>query len=159
MAETLRQELHEIKGALAVAELRAQTCQRSADESAAQAADAEARLLQSKRNLASLLSELDKARAVYAADLAAIIRLGGATHVQKLAFDFGGPSPTLHQVQPPLGVDRYSMAYFAGPDYDTLVAPLDGAGVTDSEACAEIHAGRALAEFVAGFDEIEEAGS
>ena len=66
---------------------------------------------------------------------------------------------TLHRVQPPLGVDRYSMAYFAGPDYDTLVAPLDGAGVTDSEACAEIHAGRALAEFVAGFDEIEEAGS
>ena len=61
---------------------------------------------------------------------------------------------TLHRVQPPLGVDRYSIAYFAGPDYDTLVAPLDEAAVRDPEACGEIHAGRALAEFVAGFDEV-----
>lgn len=61
---------------------------------------------------------------------------------------------TLHRVQPPLGVDRYSIAYFSGPDYDTLVRPLDGVAVADPEACAEFHAGGALAEFVAGFDEV-----
>jgi isopenicillin N synthase-like dioxygenase len=59
---------------------------------------------------------------------------------------------TMHRVQPPLGVDRYSIAYFACPGYDTRVAPLDGVRVVDGEACEEFHAGRALAEFVADCD-------
>lgn len=60
---------------------------------------------------------------------------------------------TLHRVQPPLGIDRYSLAYFAAPNYATRVQPLEGVGRGDPEACTEIHAGRALAEFVAGFDQ------
>jgi isopenicillin N synthase-like dioxygenase len=39
---------------------------------------------------------------------------------------------TLHRVHPPLGRERYSIAHFATPDYETLVAPLAGT-VTDGE--------------------------
>ena len=64
---------------------------------------------------------------------------------------------TLHRVQPPLGVERYSIAFFAGPDYSTLVEPL--APAEQAPYYAPIHAGRALAAFVAGFDDVEPLGS
>ena len=60
---------------------------------------------------------------------------------------------TLHRVHPPLGRERYSIAHFATPDYDTLVAPLPGTVTDTSRSPRPIHAGRTLAAFVARFDE------
>ncbi|MDX1711553.1 MAG: 2-oxoglutarate and iron-dependent oxygenase domain-containing protein [Rhodovibrionaceae bacterium] len=59
---------------------------------------------------------------------------------------------TMHRVHPPLGVDRYSIGYFLVPDYDVIVEPLDREAVVDPAACAPIHAGPNLAEFVASCD-------
>ncbi len=58
---------------------------------------------------------------------------------------------TLHRVHPPLGSDRYSIAYFATPDYDTLVEPMVASQSAKREL-APIHAGRDFAAFVALFD-------
>ena len=59
---------------------------------------------------------------------------------------------TLHRVHPPSGRERFSIAYFASPDYETLVRPLPGAGAGGPEPREPLHAGRAFAAFVAGFD-------
>lgn len=60
---------------------------------------------------------------------------------------------TMHRVHPPLGRDRYSIAYFASPDYETLVKPLSPVLRADDMAgCPELHAGREFAAFVAQFD-------
>ena len=60
---------------------------------------------------------------------------------------------TLHRVHPPIGTERYAIGYFAAPAYDTLVAPLPGITPgTSAQTPAPIHAGRALAAFVALFD-------
>lgn len=60
---------------------------------------------------------------------------------------------TMHRVHPPLGRERYSIAYFASPDYETLVKPLARVALTDDMASrAELHAGREFAAFVAQFD-------
>lgn len=58
---------------------------------------------------------------------------------------------TMHRVHPPMGKDRYSIAYFATPDYDTLVEPLAGTTPSALDA-APIHAGEDLRAFVALFD-------
>ena len=58
---------------------------------------------------------------------------------------------TLHRVHPPLGRERYSIAHFATPDYDTLVEPLAGAAAGTAPP-VPIHAGRSFADFVALFD-------
>ncbi|MDX1575028.1 MAG: 2-oxoglutarate and iron-dependent oxygenase domain-containing protein [Kiloniellales bacterium] len=59
---------------------------------------------------------------------------------------------TLHRVHPPLGRERYSIAHFATPDYDTRVAPLPGTVKGTAQPPEPIHAGRTLAAFVARFD-------
>jgi isopenicillin N synthase-like dioxygenase len=62
---------------------------------------------------------------------------------------------TLHRVHPPIGKERFSIAYFAHPDYATRVRPLPGLMATRAEGKpAEIHAGKDLAAFVASFDPI-----
>lgn len=58
---------------------------------------------------------------------------------------------TMHRVHPPKGTDRYSLAYFAAPNYETVVAPLVSAVSTDADL-SPIHAGRALEGFVSTFD-------
>ncbi len=58
---------------------------------------------------------------------------------------------TLHRVHPPLGTDRHSIAYFATPDYDTLVEPFVDPVVAE-KAVSPIHAGKDFAAFVALFD-------
>ena len=59
----------------------------------------------------------------------------------------------MHRVHPPVGLERYSIAYFAFPGYDTIVRPLPGmpAMRVDGKP-AEIHAGNDLASFIAQFD-------
>lgn len=60
---------------------------------------------------------------------------------------------TMHRVHPPIGKERYSIAYFAHPDYATMVKPLPGLTATRIKGKpAEIHAGKDLAAFVASFD-------
>jgi isopenicillin N synthase-like dioxygenase len=60
---------------------------------------------------------------------------------------------TMHRVHPPVGLERYSIAYFAHPDYDTLVKPLPDLPATRATGKpVEIHAGKDLAAFVATFD-------
>lgn len=59
---------------------------------------------------------------------------------------------TMHRVHPPLGTDRYSIAHFANPDFETVVEPLPGT-VTDDAPPATIHVGPEFAAFVARFDE------
>lgn len=59
---------------------------------------------------------------------------------------------TLHRVHPPLDRERYSIAHFATPDYDTLAALLAGTVADGREPPRPIHAGRNLAAFVARFD-------
>lgn len=59
---------------------------------------------------------------------------------------------TMHRVHPPLGVDRYSIAYFTVPDYDTQVAPLDPDSIVDPATSEPVHVGEDLARFVASCD-------
>ncbi len=60
---------------------------------------------------------------------------------------------TLHRVHPPRDRERFSIGYFAVPDYDTTIAPLAGLPVTGApEDMTPRHAGRDLAGFVANFD-------
>jgi isopenicillin N synthase-like dioxygenase len=60
---------------------------------------------------------------------------------------------TMHRVHPPVGLERYSIAYFAHPGYDTLVKPLPGMSAMRVDGKpTEIHAGNDLATFVAQFD-------
>ena len=63
---------------------------------------------------------------------------------------------TLHRVHPPLGKDRYSIAHFATPDFETLIEPLPGTAKAGDAAPKPIHAGRGFAAFVAGFDKARE---
>ncbi|MEX0921624.1 MAG: 2-oxoglutarate and iron-dependent oxygenase domain-containing protein [Rhodovibrionaceae bacterium] len=63
---------------------------------------------------------------------------------------------TLHRVQPPLGVERYSLGYFAVPDYETQVTPLSPP--QEDSDCTPIHAGKDLAAFVASCDAMVPAG-
>jgi len=55
---------------------------------------------------------------------------------------------TRHRVHPPRGQHRYSIAYFASPDYETVVEPLDPA----SRDGTRRHAGEEFAAFVGQFD-------
>jgi len=60
---------------------------------------------------------------------------------------------TMHRVHPPIGVERYSIGYFAHPGYETLISPLPGmTSPKVSGKPTEIHAGKDLAAFVAKFD-------
>ena len=62
---------------------------------------------------------------------------------------------TMHRVHPPVGKERYSIAFFAHPDYATTVKPLPGLPVTGiAGKRSEIHAGKDLAAFVASFDPV-----
>lgn len=56
---------------------------------------------------------------------------------------------TRHRVHPPRGQDRYSLAYFASPGYDTLVEPLDPSKRDGTKR----HAGEEFAAFVRQFDD------
>ena len=61
---------------------------------------------------------------------------------------------TMHRVHPPRDKERYSIGYFAVPDFSTVVEPLPGLPVTGSpDDMAPRHAGHDLAEFVAIFDD------
>ncbi len=61
---------------------------------------------------------------------------------------------TMHRVNPPAGVERYSMAYFATPAFDTYVEPLGTVGEDRSGRHAKpMHAGEAFRGFVAQFDD------
>ncbi len=62
---------------------------------------------------------------------------------------------TMHRVHPPLGVDRYSIAYFTVPDYDTVVRPLSPETVIDQEISQPVHVGEDLARFVASCDAMQ----
>ena len=57
---------------------------------------------------------------------------------------------TKHRVHPPGGVHRYSSAYFASPNFDTLVEPVTGAQATGDYPA--LHAGEDFGRFVAQFD-------
>lgn len=59
---------------------------------------------------------------------------------------------TMHRVNPPPGVERYSIGYFAVPSYDTVINPPTepGAHVQITEP---LHVGRDLERFVAYCDE------
>ncbi len=60
---------------------------------------------------------------------------------------------TMHRVHPPRDRERYSIGYFAVPNFDTVVEPLPGLPVTGKpDDMAPRHAGHDLAGFVAGFD-------
>jgi isopenicillin N synthase-like dioxygenase len=60
---------------------------------------------------------------------------------------------TMHRVHPPRDKHRYSIGYFAVPDYNTVVEPLPGLPVTGTpDDMAPRHAGHDLAGFVAQFD-------
>jgi isopenicillin N synthase-like dioxygenase len=59
---------------------------------------------------------------------------------------------TKHRVKPPAGIDRYSMAYFAMPDYGTVVEPL-AVDAPDSSRFKPIHVGQDMANFVSQFDD------
>ncbi len=55
---------------------------------------------------------------------------------------------TRHRVHPPRGRDRFSIAYFASPDCETVVEPLDPAKRSGERR----HAGEEFAAFVRQFD-------
>ncbi|MBC6439118.1 MAG: isopenicillin N synthase family oxygenase [Rhodospirillales bacterium] len=60
---------------------------------------------------------------------------------------------TMHRVHPPRHLERYSIGYFAVPDYDTVVEPLPGLPVTGApEDMAPRHAGQDLEGFISNFD-------
>lgn len=59
---------------------------------------------------------------------------------------------TMHRVHPPLGVDRYSIGYFAVPDYDIIIEPLNPGSIVDPSVCEPLHTGEDLARFVASCD-------
>ena len=59
---------------------------------------------------------------------------------------------TMHRVVPPPCVERYSIGYFAVPDYDVIVEPLDADNISDGKFCQTLHTGRDLARFVASCD-------
>ncbi len=60
---------------------------------------------------------------------------------------------TMHRVHPPRERERYSIGYFAVPDFATVVEPLPGVPVTGkADDMAPRHAGHDLAGFVGGFD-------
>ena len=63
---------------------------------------------------------------------------------------------TMHRVVPPPGVERYSIGYFAVPDYDVIVRPLDTGRISDASFCKPIHTGEDLARFVASCDAMVE---
>ncbi len=71
------------------------------------------------------------------------------------AWSGGRFKSTMHRVNPPPGVERYSIGFFAVPNYDTIVEPLAVAEPgcsTGSEAPKRLHVGEELAKFVASCD-------
>jgi len=66
---------------------------------------------------------------------------------------------TMHRVNPPHGVHRYSIGYFAVPNYETEVRPLAGLVNDASERSRPSHAGRDLAAFVARTDDFARRGA
>ncbi len=60
---------------------------------------------------------------------------------------------TMHRVHPPRHLERYSIGFFAVPNFDTVVEPLPGLPVTGKpEDMAPRHAGEDLKGFVDYFD-------
>ena len=66
----------------------------------------------------------------------------------------GGRFPaTIHRVNPPVGRERHSFAYFLHPDYDTVVEPVKGVPRVGPEARLQPWpAGPHFEEFVVGFE-------
>ena len=56
---------------------------------------------------------------------------------------------TMHRVHPPIGRDRYSIAYFASPAYETIVTPMGEA--IEGARFERMHAGENFERFVAQF--------
>jgi isopenicillin N synthase-like dioxygenase len=62
---------------------------------------------------------------------------------------------TLHRVQPPPARDRYSIGFFASPDYDTVVEPLvPVAEHANPGRIVALHAGESMAEFIDSCDQL-----
>lgn len=60
---------------------------------------------------------------------------------------------TIHRVHPPVGIDRYSLAYFASPNYEVEVRPLvEPVPGIDPDLIKPVQAGRDMARFIALFD-------
>lgn len=61
---------------------------------------------------------------------------------------------TYHRVHPPRDKERFSIGFFAVPDFNTVVEPLPGLPLTGApDDMAPRHAGKDLAAFVAKFDD------
>lgn len=62
---------------------------------------------------------------------------------------------TMHRVHPPAGRERYSIGYFANPNYDTVIRPLAGipAAPIDGKP-SELHVGEDFSRFVASYDAV-----
>ena len=64
---------------------------------------------------------------------------------------------TMHRIHPPRDKERYSIGYFAVPDYETVIEPLPGLALSgDPEDMKPRHAGEDLAAFIASFDRFME---
>lgn len=84
-----------------------------------------------------------------------VVNLGNMMEV----WSAGRFKSTMHRVLPPAGVERYSIAYFAHPSYDTLIKPLSGLSIDQmvADKPSEIHVGLGLTGHVAHFDDYDAA--
>lgn len=74
------------------------------------------------------------------------------------AWSGGRFKSTMHRVNPPPGVERYSIGFFAVPGYDTVVRPLAGAAEDPGARFSKpLHVGGDLARFVASCDAMSQA--
>ena len=74
------------------------------------------------------------------------------------AWSGGRFKSTMHRVNPPPGVERYSIGFFAVPDFDTVIKPIGTAASAGSCNTSDpLHVGNSLAEFVASCDAMKAA--
>lgn len=74
------------------------------------------------------------------------------------AWSGGRFKSTMHRVNPPPGVERYSIGFFAVPNYDTVIEPLGPVPADAQRRLAKpLHVGEDLARFVASCDAMAQA--
>jgi isopenicillin N synthase-like dioxygenase len=74
------------------------------------------------------------------------------------AWSGGRFKSTMHRVNPPPGVERYSIGFFAVPDYDTVIEPIGNAATAGAGDTSDpLHVGNSLASFVASCDTMQAA--